>query len=60
MKQVKSGHVHPKMLFLSGIGDYNKIKQGNKIIEVNQGQSNYLMQGDMVINLENNLPFLYS
>ena len=37
MKQVKSGHMHPKMLFLSGIGDYNKIKQGNKIIEVNQG-----------------------
>ena len=35
MKQVKSEHIHPKMLFLQGMGNNYKIKQGNKIIEIN-------------------------
>ena len=70
MYQLKCPHKHPETLFLYGIcskpyyrpeeyedeDDEEDIAQKKHMM---QGDSGYLLQGDMIIDLKNNIPVIF-
>jgi hypothetical protein len=45
---------------LNGICDFREELKGEETISVSQGANNYLLQGDLIVDLKNSVPFMYS
>ena len=60
MHQIVCEEKYPKSLFLHGICNLREVERGGEIISVTQGANNYLLQGDLIVDLKNSVPYIYS
>jgi hypothetical protein len=60
MHQIVCDEKYPKSLFLHGICDLREINKNEEKFSVSQGANNYLLQGDLIVDLKNSVPYMYS